>query len=359
MFGAKKKWLVLSMMLMLVVPLIPASPSAAQGVSRTFPETGKTVRNKFLAYWENHGGLIQQGFPISDEIQERSDTDGKIYTVQYFERAAFELHPENPAPNDVLLSLLGNFLYQQKYGGNAPGQVVNNNASRLFTQTGHRVGGIFLQYWNTHGGLAQQGFPISEEFSEVSPLDGKTYRVQYFERAVFEFHPEQQSAFQVLLSQLGKFRYQAKYAAGNNPTPRPSGGNPTPPPSSKSPTPPPSGGVQTACGNLPNNINAESDKKQIRAGETIRFAAGGFFSAEAISFWFTLPTGDVVGTASPLTPKDVEDTDIEVVPNDAGILGPLTFGTTDRFGAFPGIWAITFNGAESDNTSVAYFCVTR
>lgn len=364
MFGAKKKWLTLSMMLVLAVPLMPASHSAAQGVSRTFPETGKTVRNKFLQYWENHGGLAQQGFPISDEIQERSDTDGKIYTVQYFERATFELHPENAAPNDVLLSLLGNFLYQQKYNGNAPGQVVNNNASRFFPETKHTVGGIFLQYWNTRGGLAQQGFPISDEFSEVSPLDGKTYKVQYFERAVFEYHPEQQPPYQVLLSQLGKFRYQAKYAAGNNPPP--SGGNPTPPPSgnptpppSGNPPPPPAGGTATACGNLPKNINAESDKKQIRAGETIRFAAGGFYAAEAISFWFTLPTGDVVGTARPLTAADVEDTNIEVVPDGNGILGPLTFRTTDRFGAAPGIWAITFNGAESHNTSVAYFCLTR
>ena len=69
---------------------------------------------KFLDYWEQHGGLAQQGYPISDEFQEKSDLDGKTYTVQYFERAVFELHPENQAPYDVLLSQLGTSEYKAK-----------------------------------------------------------------------------------------------------------------------------------------------------------------------------------------------------------------------------------------------------
>ncbi len=182
--------------------------TSLERASNTFPETGKTARGKFLAYWNAHGGLTQQGYPISEELAEKNDTDGKIYTVQYFERAVFEQHPENPAPNDVLLSLLGNFLYKQKYPNGAPGQQANNSSgSVLFKETGHRVGGKFLDYWNSHGGLAQQGYPISEEFNEKSDLDGKTYRVQYFERAVFEYHPENKPPYDVLLSQLGKFRY--------------------------------------------------------------------------------------------------------------------------------------------------------
>ncbi len=46
------------------------------------------------------------GFPISEALQERA-ADGKTYTVQYFERARFELHPENAPPYDVLLGHLG------------------------------------------------------------------------------------------------------------------------------------------------------------------------------------------------------------------------------------------------------------
>jgi hypothetical protein len=193
----------------------------AQDNSRTFPETGKTVKGRFLEYWTQNGGLAQQGFPISDEMQERSDTDGKTYTVQYFERAVFEAHPENQRPFDVLLSLLGYFYYKQKYPNGAANQKASTTNARKFTETGKTLGGRFREYWEQNGGLSQQGFPISDEFQEKSDLDGKTYTVQYFERAVFELHPENQKPFDVLLSQLGTFRYRAKYASGGGPTPGP------------------------------------------------------------------------------------------------------------------------------------------
>jgi hypothetical protein len=187
-------------------PRIPGSGS------RTFPETKQTVTGIFLEYWDKNGGLPQQGYPISGLINEVSDLNGKPYVVQYFERAVFEYHPENQLPYNVLLSQLGTYQYKKKYPEGAPGQQPNTSAgSMLFPETGKRVGGRFLQYWQQNGGLPQQGYPISDEFMEKSDLDGKTYRVQYFERAVFEMHPENQPPFDVLLSQLGKFRYDEKY----------------------------------------------------------------------------------------------------------------------------------------------------
>ncbi|HET6262586.1 MAG TPA: thermonuclease family protein, partial [Chloroflexia bacterium] len=190
------------------------SAQGMQTVSRLFPETNQSVRGKFLQYWLVHGGLAQQGYPISREMAEQSDTDGKTYTVQYFERAVFEYHPEYQPPNDVLLSLLGVFRYHQKYPrpAGAPGQVPNTSpGSVVFPETGKRLGGVFLDYWRSHGGLPQQGFPISDEFVERSDLNGREYRVQYFQRAVFELHPENQPPYNVLLSQLGTFRYRSQY----------------------------------------------------------------------------------------------------------------------------------------------------
>jgi hypothetical protein len=96
------------------VMLAAPSVGSAQGGSRTFPETGKTVSGQFLDYWNTHGGLAQQGFPISNEMQEKSDLNGQTYTVQYFERAVFEKHPENQPPYDVLLSQLGTYQYKAK-----------------------------------------------------------------------------------------------------------------------------------------------------------------------------------------------------------------------------------------------------
>ncbi|MFL5732840.1 MAG: Kelch repeat-containing protein [Chloroflexia bacterium] len=213
---SQRKGFVVAIWLFLL-PTLPPVPSGAQEAGRLFPETGKKVSGRFLAYWETHGRLARQGFPISEEMQERSDTDGKIYVVQYFERAVFESHPENSQPNDVLLSLLGSFAYREKYPGGAPGQGPNGAGSHFFAETGKRVGGLFLDYWQRNGGLKQFGYPISDEFRERSDLDGKSYTVQYFERAVFEAHPENVAPYDVLLSQLGTFRYRVRQAQASGP----------------------------------------------------------------------------------------------------------------------------------------------
>ncbi len=216
-----------------------ASIAVAQVDSRLFPQTGQTVSGKFLAYWDSHGGLAQQGLPISASMDEKSDTDGKTYVVQYFERAVFELHPENTSPNDVLLSLLGVFSYEANYPNGEANQTASTSPdTMLFAETGKHVGGRFLEYWNTHGGLTQQGFPISEEFIEISKLNGQSYKVQYFERAVFELHPENQPPNDVLLSQLGTFQYKAKYQTTPNPTATPNPAAPTLPPPAATPATP-------------------------------------------------------------------------------------------------------------------------
>lgn len=199
--------------LLLIPNLAPARGHAQTGNCQTFTETGKTVCGLFLSYWREHGGLAQQGYPISTEMQERSDLNGQTYTVQYFERSVFEKHPENPPPHDVLLSQLGTFQYREKYPGaaGAPNQRASTTSPRQFAETGKTIGGAFRAYWEANGGLAQQGYPISNEFRERSDLNGLVYTVQYFERAVFESHPENAPPHRVLLSQLGTFQYRKKY----------------------------------------------------------------------------------------------------------------------------------------------------
>jgi hypothetical protein len=90
---------------------------AKAGAGMTFPETGKTIKGVFLDYWKAHGGLAQQGYPITNLVREKSELDGREYTMQYFERAVFELHPENKPPYNVLLSQLGALRYKMKYAG--------------------------------------------------------------------------------------------------------------------------------------------------------------------------------------------------------------------------------------------------
>jgi hypothetical protein len=136
------------------------------------------------------------------------------------------------------LTQLGTYRYRCKYPAGAPNQRVNADGLISFTETPHTVGGKFRAYWEKNGGLAQQGYPISGEFQEMSGLDaGKTYTVQYFERAVFEYHPENAgSPHEVLLAQLGTYRRDDRLCTtpGNAP---PTAVAP-PPPTAVAPPPP-------------------------------------------------------------------------------------------------------------------------
>ncbi|HEY8598111.1 MAG TPA: L,D-transpeptidase [Thermomicrobiales bacterium] len=59
-----------------------------------------------------------------------------------------------------------------------------------FPSTGHTLTGDFLHFWAANGGISLFGLPLSEPFTEVSAVDGKPYRTQYFEHARLEYHPE-------------------------------------------------------------------------------------------------------------------------------------------------------------------------
>ena len=85
-------------------------------------------------------------------------------------------------------------------------------AATCFPQSGKCIHALFEGYWSANGGLAQQGYPLTDAFVEVSAVDGKPYLVQYFERARFERHPENAgTAYEVLLGLLGREQYLAKY----------------------------------------------------------------------------------------------------------------------------------------------------
>jgi hypothetical protein len=268
-----------------------ASTGNAQANSRYFPETGKTVTQPFLKYWLDHGGLAQQGYPITDSYDELNDIDGKVYRTQYFERARFEFHPEQQIQFQVLLGLLGTETFKAKYGTTPPPgapQTVPGNGSRTFPATGKTVMGLFLTYWNSHGGLEQQGFPITEAYNEVNDDDGKTYITQYFERARFEYHPESaQDQFKVLLGLVGREVYNRKLqtpTATPLPTQTPGGPTattiptstatptlgPSPVANTATPVPPPPPGPYAAVGhiNADGTYTEERDMPGFSAGWT-------------------------------------------------------------------------------------------
>ncbi|MGA7733076.1 MAG: SBBP repeat-containing protein [Chloroflexia bacterium] len=322
--------------------LVSSTPTPVPTVSipgsntRTFPQTNKTVRGIFLDYWDKNGGLAQQGYPISDLFGEVSTLNGQPYTVQYFERAVFEYHPENQPPYNILLSQLGTFQYQKRYPAGAPGQQPNNSVgSRLVPQTGKRLGGRFLDYWEKHGGLAQQGYPISDEFLEVSQLNGKQYLVQYFERAVFEYHPENQPPYDVLLSLLGTFEYQVRYQGG---------GQSQPPPQAQPTATPQPTTVAGSCDNIPTSQNMTiTPTNCARAGNQFTFQGRGFDPGEMVGVYATRPNGSVDGA-----PFQVQADSQGVTSGQNSVI--LSIATNAQVG----IWAVTMEGVTSQKKAIGY-----
>jgi len=79
-----------------------------------------------------------------------------------------------------------------------PGYTQSSAQLLYFEETGHTVRGAFLEFFQTHGGVEIFGYPLTEEFIE----NGR--RVQYFQRARMEWHPENPPPYKVQLGLLGE-----------------------------------------------------------------------------------------------------------------------------------------------------------
>jgi hypothetical protein len=195
--------------------MIPTAPVQPKPGATFYDVTGHNLGGGFRAYWEKYGGLAIFGYPLTEEFVWNGTT------VQFLERARFEWHPGSwPSHYDVELGLVGNEVAAGRmsempfrgtsamHGGTswdgkmAPADV--DAEAIFFPQTMHNLSGGFRAYWQKFGDLSVFGFPISEEFKEKNPDNGKTYTVQYFERARFEWHPgEWPERWDIELGRLG------------------------------------------------------------------------------------------------------------------------------------------------------------
>lgn len=170
------------------------TPADAQSAEvQFFAETGHNVKGDFLQFYRSVSDpTLLFGYPITEQYVNK---DG--LTVQYFQRARFELYPALPAGQRVALSNVGKETY-------VPAGQLNINdplACDLYPQTGYSVCYAFRDFFNKYGGAAQFGYPISPfEFH-----DGLI--VQYFEKARFEWRPWQAEGQRVGLTDSGRLYF--------------------------------------------------------------------------------------------------------------------------------------------------------
>jgi hypothetical protein len=318
----------------------PAVPVTAQTTQRCFAETGFCIEGRIREFWEQNGGLAVFGLPIGPQQQET--IEGTQLQVQRFERNRLELHPENARPNDVLLGRLGaDRLAQQNRDWNAFAKVGAAQAGCLFfAETGHSVCEPFLSAFRANGleqdgrrgkslaeSVALFGLPLSEPQVETLS-DGKNYTVQWFERARFESHPENQPPYNVLLGLLGN----EIRTGGDAPAPQPA----------PAPAPAPAPGDSP----LPASQNASAVPERGPIGTRFDFEARGFVPGERVGVYFTAPDRSVYG-APFQTETDANGVSEGVFLNTQGLTDLPT-----------GVWAISFEGVQSGRKAVAYFQIT-
>lgn len=181
-----------------------------------FPETGHNLQGSFRVFWERNGGLATFGYPLTEAYS--SDSNGR--TIQYFERARFEMPGSG---GTVELGKLGlEFVGGRTFPKSAP--IPTTADQRYIPETQQIIQYGFKEIWETRGAEMIFGFPISNEFDEPLTEGGAWHTVQYFERARFEFWPDQLPGKRVIISDLGRKLAPAKLtgpAAPNASSPAP------------------------------------------------------------------------------------------------------------------------------------------
>lgn len=201
----KKRTLLFLVLVAMFLSLLPAQ--SLRAAPRCFPDVpgiSHCIDERFLAFWEEQGGLPVFGYPLSAAYEQQT-TDGTI-VMQLFERVRLEYHPGNPAPFNILLSHLGRELLP------TPSEPAAPRADCLFfAQTGQNICQPFLATWRSYGlelgtpgisegeSVALFGLPLTPARSETLS-NGQTATVQWFERARFEDH----GADGVLIGLLGR-----------------------------------------------------------------------------------------------------------------------------------------------------------
>ncbi len=199
--------------------LAPALPANAAATCFAVPGITACFDAPFAAYWSANGGLPVFGYPLTGSNPERNPDLGRDVATQWTERNRLEIHPELSGPYAILLGRMGaERLAQLGRPTSTPREAGAQPGCLWFAETGHNVcdqaaGLGFKQYWTTHGlavagldsynrSLQLFGLPLTAPQPETNAA-GDTVLTQWFERARFEWHPDQPAAFKVLLGLLG------------------------------------------------------------------------------------------------------------------------------------------------------------
>ncbi len=215
--------LLIATLAFVLAPLPTTAQSTAPLCFPDVPLIDNCLHPSFVAYWRDNGGLPVFGYPISPLEQFVGD-EARLLTVQWTERNRLELHPNNPPAYRIQIGRMGAEALAR--AGRDPFADPPDPGPRpgclWFPETGHNVcdqepGNGFRSYWQNNGlripglsryaqSLALFGYPLTAPQMERN-ANGDLVLTQWFERARFEWHPQNPARSRVLLGLLGRELY--------------------------------------------------------------------------------------------------------------------------------------------------------
>lgn len=162
-------------------------------------DKGVCIREPFLAVWQKLGGK-DKGAPgdVGAPLEDATKVGGVL--TQRFERSVMQ-ESLGAKPWGVEFANLGVEDYEARHGPVSRADAAIPGCL-WFPETGHSVCEDFLAYWQDHAkkdlhlegdsaslALLLFGYPITDPIS-AEPIDGKTLRVQWFQKARFESDPD-------------------------------------------------------------------------------------------------------------------------------------------------------------------------
>lgn len=194
--------------LLLLAALLVPPGALAQADGRYYPETGHTLDERFISFFDAHGGVIVFGFPITESFVDQPTQ----HLIQYTENARFEWR-QDPTGH-VELARLGELIGGWQLPSEDP---VDGGGCRFFPTSGHATCYAFLSFFDQYGGQDLFGVPISEFVIEDDRI------VQYFQYFRLDWFPEAPADNQVEVGPLGREHFRLE---GYDPELlRPSGGS--------------------------------------------------------------------------------------------------------------------------------------
>jgi hypothetical protein len=189
-------------MLVILAIFAAAIPASGQDQGRYFPETGHTLDLAFADLFDDLGGLVYLGYPITDSFIDPESG----FLIQFTQNAQFNLAPQTTAgPLQASLNPLGELLGPWEAPLPDDGIPIGRfPGCQYYRPSGHRVCYAFLEYFERNGGAERFGYPISEIRIENERM------VQYFQGFRLDWYPDLPPDQRIQIAPLGSMMFETR-----------------------------------------------------------------------------------------------------------------------------------------------------